>query len=273
MRASRSRWRCEGVGHGPWFAVILGKRGKIKGLMLHDDWESYRLMAQRAYEEIADQLRMTAVHFEPLSKASPEARKMVKDHGLELASSRAYPSVFRMERGRLVRLPDATELDLLEACLWVIPDFLKRAKDRTPEVLVYNFKGLSGMMTLDLSWVPMERLQARTDPSMSDETLSRRQRRVSNTLQADHPGEIRHASVPKPSDRQQGQETRRDRRGTSPGEALPGHPLDDHQEPLWRARSRSSLRPVPGSENPEARCGKSRARNAIGNSWIEPSRS
>ena len=139
--------------------MILGKRGKIKGLMLHDDWESYGLMAQRAYEEIADQLRMIAVHFEPLSKASPEAKKMVKDHGLELASSRAYPSVFRMERGRQIRLPDASELDLLEACLWVIPDFLKRAKDRTPEVLEYSFKGLSGMMTLDLSWVPMERLQ------------------------------------------------------------------------------------------------------------------
>ena len=83
--------------HGPRFAMILGKRGKIKGLMLHDDSESYRLMMQRAYEEIADQLRMIAVHFEPLSQASPEARKMVEDHGLELASSRAYPSVFRME--------------------------------------------------------------------------------------------------------------------------------------------------------------------------------
>jgi hypothetical protein len=151
----------EAVRHDPWFAVILGKRGKIRGLMLHDDWDSYRLMAQRDYSEIADQLRMTGVHFEALSKASPQAKKMVKDHGLELASVRAYPSVFRMERGRLVRYPDASELDLLEACLWVIPDFLKRAKDRTPEVLVYNYKGLSGTLTLDLSWVPMERLQDR----------------------------------------------------------------------------------------------------------------
>ena len=60
----------------------------------------------------------------------------------------------------MVRHPDAVELDLLEACLWVIPDFLKRAKDRTSEVLVYSFKGLSGTMTLDLSWVSMERLKA-----------------------------------------------------------------------------------------------------------------
>ena len=157
--------RCEGVGDGPRFAMILGKQGKIKGLMLHDDSVSYRLMMQRAYEEIADQLRMTAVHFELLSKASPEAKKMVTDRNLELASSRAYPSVFRMGRGRQVSLPDATELDLLEACLWVIPDFLHRAKDRSPDVFVYNYKGISGMMTLELSWVPGERLHEPDRPT------------------------------------------------------------------------------------------------------------
>src|SRR5208337_1668911 len=74
---------------------------------------------------------------------------------------------------------------------------------------------------------------------------------VSNERQLGHPGEIRHASVPKASDRQEGQETVRDRRGTTPGKGLPCHPLDDHQESLCRARSRSSLRFVPGSENPE----------------------
>ena len=153
------RVECEAVGHGPRFAVILGKRGKVKGLMLHDDWESCWLMAHEEYKEIAHQLQFVAVHYEPLSKESPEAKKMVKDHGLELASSRAYPSAFRMERGRQIRLPDASELELLEACLWVIPDFLKRAKDKTPDVLEYTFKGLSGTMTLELSWVPMERLQ------------------------------------------------------------------------------------------------------------------
>jgi hypothetical protein len=150
----------EAVRHDPWFAVILGKRGKIRGLMLHDDWDSHWLMVQQDYSEIADQLRMTGLHFEALSKASPQAKKMVEDHGLELASSKAYPSVFQIEHGDSIRMPDSSELDLLEACLWVIPDFLKRAKDRTSEVFVYSFKGLSGTMTLDLSWVPMERLKA-----------------------------------------------------------------------------------------------------------------
>src|SRR5271157_2095950 len=64
-------------------------------------------------------------------------------------------------------------------------------------------------------------------------------------------GEIRHASAPRPSDRKEGQETVRDRRGATPGKGLPCHPLADHQESLWRARSHSSLRFVPGSENPK----------------------
>ena len=53
----------------------------------------------------------------------------------------------------------------LEACLWVIPDFLNRAKDRSPDVFEYNYKGVSGMMTLELSWVPGERLHEPDRPT------------------------------------------------------------------------------------------------------------
>ena len=79
------RVECKGHVHSPWFSVILGKRGKVKGLMLHDDWRSRWLVANGKYKEIADQLQFIAVHYEPLSKASPQAKKTVKDHGLELA--------------------------------------------------------------------------------------------------------------------------------------------------------------------------------------------
>ena len=39
--------RCQQLGGGPWYAVILGKMINIKGLMLFDDREGRRLM-QRA---------------------------------------------------------------------------------------------------------------------------------------------------------------------------------------------------------------------------------
>ena len=65
----------------------------------------------------------------------------------------------RTQAGRRFRPPVAWELELLEACLWVIPDFLKRAEDRKPDVYEYAFKGMNGKMTLDLSWVPKDRLE------------------------------------------------------------------------------------------------------------------
>ena len=69
------------------------------------------------------------------------------------------PPLFRKERGGDFRSPEAGELELLEACLWVLPDFLKRAEDRKPDVYEYAFKGMAGKMTLDLSWVPKKRLE------------------------------------------------------------------------------------------------------------------
>jgi len=54
--------------------------------------------------------------------------------------------------------PTPEKLELLEACLWVIPDFLKRAEGRKPDVYEYVFKGQDGEMSLDLSWVSKERL-------------------------------------------------------------------------------------------------------------------
>jgi hypothetical protein len=44
----------------------------------------------------------------------------------------------------------------------VIPDFLKRAEDRKPDVYEYAFNRACGRMTLDLSWVPKGRLRTRS---------------------------------------------------------------------------------------------------------------
>ena len=54
--------------------------------------------------------------------------------------------------GRRFREPLAWELELLEACLWMIPDFLKRAQDRKSDVYEYAFDGTIGRMSLDLAW-------------------------------------------------------------------------------------------------------------------------
>src|SRR5262249_3055363 len=137
-------------------AVVLGKKSRLRGLILFDDEEGRRLMEHPDYEAIAARLQNIGVHFENRGEVSPEAVAAVMQHGFEVAGPSAYPHPFRMEVGRRFRSPVAWELELLEACLWMLPDFLKRAKDRTAQVFEYAFDGTIGRMTLDLSWVLAE---------------------------------------------------------------------------------------------------------------------
>ena len=131
----------------------------MKGLWLCDDWKTCVLLERGRYEAIAEHLRYTALHFGGHTEVSPDDLERVRRHGFEVAGPRAFPVVLRKEPGEDFRSPDAGELELLEACLWVIPDFLKRAGDRKPDVYEYAFKGAIGKMSLDLSWVPKERLR------------------------------------------------------------------------------------------------------------------
>ena len=150
--------KCEQIEGGPRFAIVLGKKGKVKGLWLCDDWKTCFLVERGRYEAIAEHLRYTALHFGGRTEISPDDLEKARRHGFEVAGPRAYPVVLRKEPGEDFRSPDAGELELLEACLWVIPDFLKRAEDRKPDVYEYAFKATDGKMSLDLSWVPKERL-------------------------------------------------------------------------------------------------------------------
>ena len=150
--------RCEPIEGGTRIAIVLGKKGKVKGLWLCEDWKTCVLVERGRYETIAGHLRYTALHFGGRTEVSPNDFEKVRRHGFEVAGPRAFPVVLRKEPGEDFRSPDAGELELLEACLWVIPDFLERAGDRKPDVYEYAFKGAIGKMSLDLSWVPKERL-------------------------------------------------------------------------------------------------------------------
>jgi len=155
--------KCEPLDGGPRFAIVLGKKGKVKGLWLCDDWKTCFLVERGQYETIAEQLRYTALHFGARTDIGPSDLEKAKRHGFEVAGPRAYPVVLRKVPGEDFRSPDAGELELLEACLCVIPDFLKRAGDHKPDVYGYAFKGMTGKMALELSWVPKERLGGDND--------------------------------------------------------------------------------------------------------------
>ena len=150
--------KCEPLEGGPRFAIVVGKKGKIKGLWLCDDWKTCFLVENGDYQAVAEHLSYTALHFGNRSEISPSDLEKAQRHGFEVAGPRAYPVTLRNEPGEDFHSPDAGELQLLEACLWVIPDFLKRADDHKSDVYGYAFKGMTGKMALELSWVPKERL-------------------------------------------------------------------------------------------------------------------
>jgi hypothetical protein len=140
------------------FAIVAGKKGKVRGLWLCDDWKTCVLFERGRYEFIAEHVRYTALQFGGRTEISPTELEKIRRHGFEVAGPEALPVVLRKEPGDDFRSPGAGELELLEACLLVIPDFLRRAEDRKPDVYEYAFKGSSGRMSLDLSWVTGERL-------------------------------------------------------------------------------------------------------------------
>src|SRR4051794_15499784 len=150
--------KCERPEGGSRFAIVLGRKGEVKGLWLCDDWKTCVLVERGRYEAIAEHLRYTALHFGVRTEISPKELEKIGRHGFEIAGPGAFPAVLRKEPGADFRSPDAGGLELLEACLWVIPDFLKRADDRKPDVYEYAFEATEGKMSLDLSWVHEERL-------------------------------------------------------------------------------------------------------------------
>ena len=66
-----------------------------------------------------------------------------------MAGPEAYPLVIRINPGRAVRPPLAWELELLEGCLWAIPEFL--AKETA--VSAKTEAAVSEKLMVRLSWL------------------------------------------------------------------------------------------------------------------------
>jgi hypothetical protein len=123
-----------------WFAVVLGNMGKIKELWLCDALKTCFLFGQGDYKAVAEHPQYTAHHFGTRRAINRKDLERAQRLSFEVASSREYPAVLRKERGSDSRSSDTGELELLEACLCVIPDFVKRVRDPSPDVLEYSLR-------------------------------------------------------------------------------------------------------------------------------------
>jgi tetratricopeptide (TPR) repeat protein len=149
------RVECDKFESGPWYAVVMGQSGLTLGLALYDDlkvltrlWEGHDSEEDHARETVA-----LSVTFEEGTEIPPSDLDAEQAYGWEVAGPEAHPSVFRKERGMSLRPPLAWELELLEACLRALPDFVTSHPPDDPSRQSVEVATAGGKLTLTLAWI------------------------------------------------------------------------------------------------------------------------
>jgi hypothetical protein len=119
---------CEKFDSGPWHAVVMGQSGMQLGLALYEDLDVLRaiLSGEFSDEETARMNSAFSITYGEAFELAPEDLDAAEEHVWPVAGPEAYPCVLRVNPGLAVRTPLKWELELLEACLRTIPDFLSK---------------------------------------------------------------------------------------------------------------------------------------------------
>jgi hypothetical protein len=174
--------RCNKYESGPWYAVVMGQSGLTLGLALYDNLAVLRRLwsDELSDEENARLTVGTSVTYGDMTTLPIADLEACQKYGWPLARSDAYPSIFHKERGMSMRPPLAWELELMEAAMRALPDFVRRRnqEDTTPEEISVPAGG--GQLTLRLAWVgetdpaeekPPEPRNNKREPADKDEML------------------------------------------------------------------------------------------------------
>ena len=149
------RIECDRYQSGPWFAVIMGQSGLTLGLALYEDLALLRRMwaGKLSDEEGARKTVALTVTFDDDGSMPEVDLESIGRHGWSVAEPEAYPSIFRKERGLSMRPPLSWEIDLMDACLRVLPDFVDRRPPDDPTRELVSVPGAAVPMELGLSWI------------------------------------------------------------------------------------------------------------------------
>jgi hypothetical protein len=152
---SAIRVECDKFQSGPWYAVLMGQSGMTIGMALYDDLETLKRLWTRDGddEENARETVGTSVTFGEESDIPVADLEAAKRHSWRVARPDAYPSVFRKERGLSMRPPLVWELELMEACLRAVSDFVNRRRQDDPTREETTVTTSAGELKLALSWV------------------------------------------------------------------------------------------------------------------------
>lgn len=117
---------------GPWYGVIMGQIGLELGLALYEDLKHLRkiMTGRRSDKENARGMSALSVTFGEAFDIAPEDYDAIEEFGWPVAGPEAYPIVLRANPGFVLRVPLAWEMELLEACLRAIPEFIRQQGSR-----------------------------------------------------------------------------------------------------------------------------------------------
>jgi hypothetical protein len=110
-----------------WYGVVMGQSGLVLGLALYEDLNMLeRLFSGSASDEqMSRQSTGLSVMFGEAFEMPIADLDAAQRYNWEVAAEEAYPNPIYVNPGRSMRPPLAWELELLEGCLRVIPQFLQ----------------------------------------------------------------------------------------------------------------------------------------------------
>ncbi len=158
---SAIRIESPGLKSGPWYGVLMGQSGMTRGIALYENLAALRRLLTEDDDDHHDGTReavCTSVIFGEEWDARTRDVDAAKKYGWPIARPDAWPSVFHKERGLALRQPLAWELSMVEACLRVVPEFVRtrRQDDATPMTITVD--SATGPMEIVLSWVQEQRV-------------------------------------------------------------------------------------------------------------------
>jgi hypothetical protein len=138
---------------GPRYAVMMGQAGLTAGLVLYDDYETLVHIREEDLPpgEAAAITAALAVIFGSADDLVPADVEAMREHHWRVAGPHAYPCIYRMEPGMVMRPPAAAELELLEGCLRALPEFARK-KTRRLGPAPLTVPGATGDVALVLAW-------------------------------------------------------------------------------------------------------------------------
>ena len=139
--------RCDRFETDTWYAVVMGQSAMTYGLALYEDFEV--LDAILSGEEDADrQNAALSVVYGDAYEIPARDLEAAEQHGWPVADPSAYPLAMRVNPGMATRPALAWEMELLEAALQAIPQFLEDAGEEPAKMRIAT---TTGDLNLELS--------------------------------------------------------------------------------------------------------------------------